>query len=170
MDTIQFDSNDKTLIGPAALVLQLPGVVLAPNWTPDLGTNPDGTPYFDNTRKQQAWKYTGGDVDAFRLDGGTDNPRLVEYFVPASTAAVPNIQTNPSKDGKVYPYSPTPLRALEADEKLVVLRVGIYFPEVWVRKGTPVSVPTPSVGSGFTGDDHDRLVRVESMLKSLTGQ
>lgn len=170
MDPIFFDSRDKSLIGPALDVLILPGVTLTPNWTPDMGTNADGTPHFDYTRKQQIWKYTAGAIDAFQLLGGTDNPQLAAYFVPAQWAAQPNIQTNPSLDKVVFPYSPTPLRALAADETLVVVRVGSYFPEVWVRKGASTVIDSTNAGGGLTTEEHTSLLHIESMLKTLTGQ
>lgn len=169
MTTIEiYNPNDKTLIGPAEEALRLPGVVLVPNWTPEQGTNADGTPYFNYERKQQHWKVVSGDVNAKKLIGGTDNPELVDVFIPEAWATKPNIQTNPSKDGVVFPYTPIPLRGLDlnTDEKLAVVRVGIFFPAVWLRRGTP---PAPPAQDGSFGkDDRDKLDELLRRVRSLT--
>lgn len=167
-----FDPADKTLLGPAEVVLRLPGIVEEGHWTPDMRKNPDGTAYFDYTRKQQLWRtdpaVIPGDVNAYRLVGGTDNPKLVEYFVPKEWAQVSNIQTDPNGDKVVFPVAPFPLRALASDEHFVVVRVGVYFTEVWVRKGQKPEPPTPVGGGGLTTDQAAKLDEILMRVRSLT--
>lgn len=174
VDIEVFDPTDKTLLGPAEVVLRMPGIVDHPNWTPDLGLNERGEPFFDFTRNQQAWKadpaIIPGDINGYRLVGGINDPRLIEYYVPADWAKTPNIQDNPSKDGIVFPYAPVPMRGLEHDEKLVMVRVGTYFPSLFVRKGEkPALAPAPGGGViDFTSADRAKLDEILLRVRSLT--
>ena len=171
VDIEVYDPKDTTLLGPAEEVLRLPGIIDTPHWTPDMPTNPDGTPKFNYQRKQQTWKtdtaVIPGDIEAYYLIRNTDNPKLIPYYVPKEWAQVPNIQTNPSMDGIVFPYAPRPCRALAADEHLVVVRVGIFFPEVWIRKGAK-PVPPSTGGAGLSQEEHDALMEVLIRVRSLT--
>lgn len=158
-----FNPNDSSLKGPAEDYLRDPRVTVV--------AVPATDAHFDPSRKQQLWAYPSGtgDEDALQLRVKPDGSAyLADYFIPGDIASSPNIQENPSKDGYVAKRSPTPLRDLAADEKLVLIRIRaglIQVDDWWVRKGEPKITASP-VAEGFTQADRDVL---NAIFRKVTG-
>ena len=172
MEPILYKAYDTSLIGQAESILQDPKIFFPA---------PDPSAKFDVTRgKQQTWRYPDGtkDVDALDFARNEDGsirvfsdglPRLVPYYISPAISTKVNIQTNPSLDGYVALYLPTPKRALADDEKFVLVRViagGIINDSWWIRKGDPVAPPPPS-GDIFTEADRHVLNAISDTLKDV---